>query len=275
MIYRVFHPVPSLSDIVEYYWYSKIDLTTSAVQHYATPLLQGLAFNFKEQSEQHSYNGRRIELYKKAYLFGQPTCPRVITTNERGVDILGVKFKPLGMSRLTGINMEHMADEIIAAENVWGNELELLCDNMQSADSLGGSLAILEYFLIKKHQATSLHYRVDHVQHAIDLIERSKGVIDVKTLQQRTHTSRKTLERAFLHYIGLLPKLYTEIVRFNAVKQLMDFNTPISISAIALETGYYDNSHLSAFFKRFCGCTPTAYIENAKAARLGNAHFRD
>lgn len=275
MIYRVFHPLPYLYDIVEHYWYSNIDLTTSAIQHYPTPILQGLAFNFKKQSEQHSYNNRTLKLDKQAYLFGQPTCPRVITTNEKGVDILGVKFKPLGITKITGINMECMADQIIPAEDIWGSELELLCDKMQSASSLEHTILVLENFLIKKYESTSLHCRANSAQKAIELIIQSKGTVDIKTLQMQTNTSRKTLERAFLHYLGLMPKLYSRIVRFNAVKQMMDNSPYLSVSDIAFDMDYYDNSHLAGSFKRFSGLTPTDYIENIKTARLKNAHFRE
>ncbi|CAL1518736.1 helix-turn-helix domain-containing protein [Chitinophaga sp. MM2321] len=275
MIYRVFHPAPYLYDIVEHYWYASIDLTAAAIQHYPTPLLQGLAFNFKKQSEQHTYNNKTLNLDKQVYLFGQPTSPRVITTNENGVNILGVKFKPLGITKITGINMEWIADQIIPAEDIWGKELELLCDEMQSAWSLEQTILVLEEFLIKKYKSTSLHYRANSVQKAIELIDQSKGAIDIKTLQVQTNTSRKTLERAFLHYLGLMPKLYSGIVRFNAVKQMMDCSPCLSVSDIAYDIGYYDNSHLSANFKRFSGLTPTEYIENIRLARLKNAHFRE
>jgi AraC-like DNA-binding protein len=263
MIYRIFHPVPFLFDVVEHYWYAKVTLTESAIQRYPTPLMQGLAFNFKKQPEEHSYNGKTLTLYKEAYLFGQPTCPRIITTNEHGIDILGVKFKPLGITKITGINMECMADHIIPAEDIWGSELELLCDEMQSAVSLEQMLSVLEKFLINKYIKTSLHYRVDHVQNAIKLIASSNGTIGIKALQSQTNTSRKTLERAFEHYLGISPKLYSRIVRFNAVKEVMD-RTPagVTLTSLAHDFGFYDSSHFAAEFKSFSGTTPSAYLKS-------------
>ena len=260
MIYRIFHPAPFLSDVVEHYWYSKVDLTESATQHYATPLLQGLTFNFRKLEEQHAFNDVVHKMDKQAYIFGQSVSSRVVTTNDQGVDILGVKFRPLGISKITGVNMEHIADQIIAADDIWGNELESLCDKMQSAPSLEQTISALEGFLINQYMQTSLHYRVDNARNAIALIDRTKGTIDVKTLQEQTNTSRKTLERAFLHYLGIHPKLYTRIVRFNAVKELMDHaRTPHNITSLALDCGFYDSSHFIAEFKSFCGMTPMAY----------------
>jgi len=263
MIYRIFNPVPLLSDVVEHYWYTQIELTESAIQHYATPLLQGLTFNFKKQREQHAYDSDVLQLDKQVYLFGQPICPRVVTTNEKGVDILGVKFKPLGISKITGVHMENIANRIIAADDIWGRELELLCDEMQSAPSLELTLSVLEKFLINKYTNTALHYRVDHVQNALSLITRSNGAIDIKTLQNQTNTSRKTLERAFAHHLGISPKCYSRIVRFNAVKDMMDQLDRIeNLTPLALDFGFYDSSHFIAEFKCFSGLTPTVYLNN-------------
>ncbi|CAL1518735.1 helix-turn-helix domain-containing protein [Chitinophaga sp. MM2321] len=259
MIYRIFSPVTILADVVEHYWYAKAEMTGAAIQHYATPLLQGLTFNFKKQQEQHAYGGEILQLDKQVYLFGQPVGYREGTTNEKGIDIIGVKFKPLGISKITGINMEYIANRIIAAEDIWGNELELLCDEMQSAPSLEKTLSVLEKFLIDKYTCTSLHYRVDNVQNAVSLITNSKGSMSIKDLQNQTNTSRKTLERAFLSYLGIAPKLYSRIVRFNAVKEMIDRNETKNLTSLALDFGFYDNSHFAAEFKYFSGFKPTAY----------------
>jgi len=252
--------MPALSDVIEHYWYSNIELSQAAVQNYATPLLQGLTFNFKKQPERHAYDDKVVTLYKQAYFFGQPTSPRVITTNENGVDILGVKFKPLGIAKVTGINMEHMADQFIAVEDVWGSELELLCEEMQSMPTLELAIGVLERFLWSKYLHTSLHYRIDNVQNALQLIAYSKGTMGIQELQCHTNTSRKTLERAFVQYLGLTPKFYSRIVRFNTVKEELErIKNGESLTALAYQFGFYDSSHFAAEFKYFSGHTPTVY----------------
>lgn len=262
MIYRVFHPVPALSDVVEYYWYSKIDLTASAMQHYATPLLQGLVFNFKQQPEQHTYNDKTLTLDKSAYIFGQSLSPRVVNSNEKGVDIVGVKFKPLGITKLTGINMGHLANEIVDAEDIWGNDLKQLCDEMQSAPTLEKTIAVLETFLLQKRLSTNLHYRIDNAHNALTLITKHQGNIDVKSLQEQTNTSRKTLERAFMNYLGVHPKIYTRIVRFNAIKNILDHAAfDGNLTTLALDFGFYDSSHFISEFKNFSGTTPHSYLK--------------
>lgn len=157
--------------------------------------------------------------------------------------------------------MEHIADRIIAADDIWGRELDLLCDEMQSEASLELTLTVLERFLINKYIATSLNYRVADAQNAVALITNSRGAMDVKTLQNQTNTSRKTLERAFTHYLGVSPKFYSRIVRYNAVKEKIDqLGKMENLTPLALDFGFYDSSHFIAEFKCFSGLTPTTYL---------------
>lgn len=261
MIQLVFNPCAALQEVVEHFWYSKVDLSGAVQQLYPTPVLQGLTFNFRRLAEHHAIEGRILTLSGQAYLFGQPTCARDVTTHEAGIEVLGVKFKPLGITRVTGINMEHIADNIIAAEDIWGRELELLCDEMQSAARLEGAIQVLETFLLKKYLNTRLHYRVDHVDSALSLISGNQGILSIKELQRQTNTTRKTLERAFLHYLGLHPKLYSQIVRYNTARQRMeDPRFGRNLTELAYELGYYDGSHFASEFKRFSGVTPRKYV---------------
>lgn len=263
MIFKIYTPSPDLANIVEYYWYSKIESSNSLIQHYPTPLLQGLAFNFNKLEENHEFNDKTINLYKKGYFFGQPTCPRVITTNEKGVDILCVKFKPLGIAKITGINMEHMADSFIAAEDIWGNEFELLCDEMQSAPDMEKCILVLEKFLLIKYFKIHQPYQSEIVSNALNLIEKSNGSILIKDLQNSTNTTRKTLERSFNQHLGISPKLYSQIVQFNKAKTYLDgISQRQSVFEVGADMGYYNNSHFAAQFKRFSGLTPKQYLLN-------------
>lgn len=272
MIQLLFNPSPLLSEIVAHFWYSKVDLSGAVLQHYPTPLLQGLTFNFRRLEEHHAYNDKVVTLSKQAYFFGQPTGPREATTHKEGIEILGVKFKPLGIAKVTGINMEHLADQIIAAEDIWGREVELLCDAMQSAHGLAGAIQVLETFLLDKYNKTRLHYRIDQVKDVLSLIEQTHGAITIKELQYQTNITRKTLERAFLNFAGLPPKLYSQIVRFNAAKDGLDkMLASQNLSDWAYDIGYYDGSHFAAAFKRFSGVTPREYIHAAKAAAKADA----
>lgn len=269
MISNFYKPTPALAEIVEHYWYFKIGITATAIHHLPTPLFQCLAFNYYTQQAHYVYNNNITKLDKPVYFFGQQTCSRIMATNEKKVHILIVKFKSLGIVKLTGINMGKMADCIINAHNIWGRELEFLCNEMRSEADVEGSISVLEKFLLKKSTQIILHHRVNSVANALSLIEDSKGTINTHILQYKTNTSRKTLERAFMNYVGINPKLYSEITRFNAAKERID-NKILNkkLSGIAYDLDFCHGSHFSAEFKRFANMSPTEYLQGAKCSPI-------
>lgn len=263
MICNFYKPIPALAEIVERYWYLKMDATNAALQHYATPMMQCLAFNFYAGQDFQATSNKVIKLDKPFYFFGQQTSARFMGSNEKRVHALGVKFKPLGITKLTGINMQYMANNIIGADDVWGREVESLGDEVQSAGSDKRAIDVLEMFLLKKFVQNKLHDRINRVDHALSLIERSHGAINICDLQHESNTSKKTLERAFMNYLGINPKLYSRIIRFNAAKKWIDksFKNQ-NFSRLAYNLDYCDGAHFSAEFKRFSDMTPTEYLQN-------------
>jgi AraC-like DNA-binding protein len=273
MIYRVFHPVPALCHVVDYYWYASDNQDITGTQYFNTTLLQTLAFNFIDKNDKHSFNGKTHNLNEVAYFFGQSTCPRKVDTEGKALKMIGVKFKPTGIARITGIPMQNIADNIISAEAIWGRELTVLNDEIQSTPDIENAVLVLEVFLLKKMEKIKLMPRMDSIDYALSLIRNHNGNIPIQTLQYQTNTSRKTFERSFMQSIGLMPKLYSEIIRFNVAKALMNANPNLSVSDIAFDMGYYDNSHFAANFKRFCGQKPTAYMGAEPGKQSENRYF--
>ena len=145
----------------------------------------------------------------------------------------------------------------------------MLFEQMQSMAKVEQRIAILEKFLLKKCSEIRLHYRVNNVENALSLIKNLKGSIGVSKLMYETNTSRRTLERAFKNYLGITPKLYCELTRFNAAKELMDTNLlNQNLSGLAFDLNYCDGSHFSAEFKRFADMTPMEYIKSVKSAKI-------
>jgi AraC-like DNA-binding protein len=62
----------------------------------------------------------------------------------------------------------------------------------------------------------------------------------------------------FLRYTGLTPKLYTKINRFQNSLQLVG-RKDATLTSIAYDCGYFDQSHFIREFKSFTGITPSVY----------------
>jgi len=77
--------------------------------------------------------------------------------------------------------------------------------------------------------------------------------------------SERQFERQFRKFSGFSPKLFSRIVRFQSALTQYG-NNEKSLTEIALETGYYDQSHFIHDFKEFSGYHPKQYFSGNSGA---------
>lgn len=98
------------------------------------------------------------------------------------------------------------------------------------------------------------------LQPVINDIHLAKGQISIYELSKRNFTTVRSLERNFKKYVGLTPKEYTNIIRFqNALKVIKRSKRSRSLLDIAFECGYYDHSHLANEIRRNTGFSPSLF----------------
>jgi AraC-like DNA-binding protein len=81
--------------------------------------------------------------------------------------------------------------------------------------------------------------------------------VQLDDLIQIAHLSKSYFIRAFRHHQGISPYAYLVQVRLNRAKTLLERG--LSSTEVAQETGFFDQSHLNKYFKRFLGITPGSY----------------
>jgi len=89
----------------------------------------------------------------------------------------------------------------------------------------------------------------------------SGGRARVEPLMDETGWSRRLVTERFRRQLGLAPKAYARIVRFQrAVGLLQKVRDGHTLADVAIECGYYDQSHLTRDFAALAGCAPTALM---------------
>jgi AraC-like DNA-binding protein len=94
---------------------------------------------------------------------------------------------------------------------------------------------------------------------ALSAIMQSKGCLLLKDLQEKVQMSERTFERKFKEYVGISPKLFTRICRFQASLSQMRNSDFEKLSDIAFQNDYSDQSHFIRSFKEFTGFSPNQY----------------
>lgn len=109
--------------------------------------------------------------------------------------------------------------------------------------------------------AYNLPFASHRVQSARDYIhDNFERDISLEQLAQVANISRFHLLRLFRQQYGFSPHMYHLQVRVNRAKLLLHQN--VSLAEIAQRTGFFDQSHFGAWFKRLVGVSPGQYTKH-------------
>lgn len=97
------------------------------------------------------------------------------------------------------------------------------------------------------------------VLHASNLLIRTAGTIPIEQIAEETGYTARYVDKCFRTETGLSPKQLAKIVRFQTAVSALNDPMGRSLTEIAVDAGFYDQSHLVHEFKRYTGFTPKQY----------------
>lgn len=106
------------------------------------------------------------------------------------------------------------------------------------------------------------------ITHAVTRIEQSAGAARMDQLTRAVNLSPRQFDRRFLAAVGLPPKAFARIIRFQAVLAAYQREDFPRWADLALECGFYDQAHLANEFRQFAGVPPTAFFRDPSALAL-------
>jgi len=126
---------------------------------------------------------------------------------------------------------------------------------LESLKELSSDVEIInkvELFLIDKIVQKNFE---EHVHNSISKIHQRRGSITIKEILEDLPVSRDTFEKKFRKQVGTTPKKYANIVR---IKKILERTAADDkLTQIALDAGYYDQSHFIKDFKFYTGKLPS------------------
>jgi len=106
------------------------------------------------------------------------------------------------------------------------------------------------------------------ITHAVSLIEQSAGAVRMDQLTRAVNLSPRQFDRRFLAAVGLPPKAFARVIRFQAVLAAYRNDDFPRWADLALDCGFYDQAHLANEFRHFAGAPPTAFFRDPSALAL-------
>jgi len=199
----------------------------------------------------------RTKKLSTIFLYGQTVKP--IEMNAAGkFRMIGLHFFPHVMKFLFGISAHELTDTCLDLNLLPDKTGKHLSNRLNDAETAKEQIGIISNFL--SELANKKNIMMDAVLHgAVHQLIGSKGTVPLKELHTQLNVSERSFERKFEQYVGVSPKMFSRICRFQASLnrlQKMEFN---KLSDIAFDNGYADQSHFIRTFKEFTGMSPRAY----------------
>ncbi len=253
----LYRPGPPLSGYVEYfgYWRSGADpVLDRALPRGAATVIVDLS----DDSRLGLYaadGATRLDV-GSAFLSG-PHATSYVSDIAPGSTVLAVHFLPGGAYPFCGVPLHELTDANVGLDDLWGTDGRRLHARLREAPTPRLRFALLEEFLLRQAR-----FEVDRhpgVALAVAAIE-DRAALRVSDAGRIADLSPKRLIASFRNEIGLTPKAYARIRRFQAT--LRALRADARGADIAAATGYFDQAHFVREFRSFAALTPSQYLRS-------------
>jgi AraC-like DNA-binding protein len=217
-----------------------------------------------------SYIGNAVNPHQtmSGIIVGQMRHPVNIEA-EPGGGTIGIEFKPSSAYLFFKTDLHTFTDQVWNSHDVWGSSGDRMKEQLGNIETVEGKVECLQNYLLGQVQDNYSNRVVDYV---VKKIVNTSGFVSISRLSEDICYSRQHLTRLFSEYIGVSPKEFARIARFqqfySRINAGADYEAPDD-----LYDHYYDQSHYIKEFQKYVGYTPGEYkkIQN----EFGKIFYRE
>ncbi|WP_232695884.1 helix-turn-helix domain-containing protein [Brevibacillus daliensis] len=184
-----------------------------------------------------------------------------------GATYFGIRLSPIQSLQIRPTTFRDLIDKQLPLEEIMKG-IDNICENIALKTTFHERISYLEHsflpLLLTSDQSSQMF------QYCIQQIYRSKGLFSVEQLATDLGFSSRYLRKKFEETLGLSPKQYSRIIRF---QNTLSFILNQKNLNVANEHGYYDQSHLIKDFKFFSLLTPMQISELLKQTTDHTMHL--
>lgn len=168
----------------------------------------------------------------------------------------GIIFHPAGVYHTYGLNVRELSDPTSADWWLFG-KTQTLKQHLEESNSLQDQLEVLITFF----KQNSLNRAVPKVvQDFLKVVShRIYQPLEIKKIAQELKFSSKHLIATFKDIVGITPLKYIQLVQLNQALYSMKQFSNKKLTEIALEQGFYDQSHFIRLFKKCINMRPSQF----------------
>ena len=245
MEFQIVPPPDSLKDHIRYFWVWE-NPEHSAAQVFR-PVADGCPGLIFQPSEQETFRDPGGKHYPFLFLYGQTGRHRELHAQAL-FRTWGICFRPHALKGLFGIDADALTDACTPFGALFPQKGFSLPQELLDLPTARQQMERMATFLQQRLEQNKYPGH-GSTRHALARLLHAQGNVPLKTLQESLNLSERGLERKFRSDVGISPKLFSRICRFQAALQQLKKGHFDKLSDIAFENGYADQSHFISVFR--------------------------
>jgi AraC-like DNA-binding protein len=201
------------------------------------------------------------EIHRTAWVCGLQERPLALESTIRHPRAVAVQLRPLGAWALfAGLPLRDLANEMIDLEAVLGGlaGVGVLRQRLVEAPDLGVALDRVEEWLVARILGGPSAHPITSA--ALAHLARGGGDVRIAPLARELGVSSRYLNALFHRQVGVSAKSVARIVRLGRALEALAARRGGDLVRLALDCGYFDQSHLNREFREVIALTPTEYL---------------
>jgi len=260
MLLRTYIPQAPLSGFVDFFWYFEGYTSPHSKELTLPDGSIELVFNLSE--------GGKINLFDREYkdlsrMYGSsvicgPHSECFIIDTSVETTVLGVHFKPGGIYPFLKMPVDELYNIHVSLDTLWGVKAHELHEVLLLSKTVDDKFRTLEESLIKLASRPLIsHPAVSFALNEFLSLPFKRPLSDV--IGQIGLSQRRFIQ-IFKEEVGLTPKLFCRLRRFQEVLNRLDHAKSVNWLDVATDCGYYDQMHFIKDFQAFPSLNPTDYL---------------
>jgi AraC-like DNA-binding protein len=255
MSLQTYIPHPLLRDSIEMLWYWEGYHPPHPKERILPGGMMELTINLCDRPFRLDYPRTGSAQQITGPIAAGPRSEHFVIDTKEPASILAAWFKPGGALRFFGVSAAEIHNLHVPLDILWGRASHELYEKLLQAQSLRERFFILETALCQRlFRGPQQHGAVDY---ALTVFQKPHG--SIADVVERTALSPTRFIQVFREEVGMTPKRFCRVQRFQKALRIMAEKPGSSQVEVALACGYYDQAHFINEFRAFAGITPAEF----------------
>lgn len=261
MVFKQITPEPPLDDFVTsivYYRDFKVEHTKDK---FLPDCTTNLVINLLDEPR-YIYDNFTLDVKqecKEVWFSGMQTEYLTISSDNES-EMMVITFKPGASFSLIQQSLEQFNNKVIPAKDIFGENILSVRSAIISNSDADKKIEIAKSWLVSS--LGKLPFEGIVIKQIVEEMQLSSESLNIKDVAVRSGYSQKQFIHLFKKYVGLTPKQFHRIVRFNELLNAIFKKEKVDWAGVANEFGYYDQAHFIKDFQAFSGHNPKKYIDD-------------